>query len=215
MNRLKFDPGYYERLYGPEAKQTWADKMRDVRIDRIVDRYCPNGATRPSLLDIGCGFGYLLERFHRRFQLFGMDISEHGAQRARDRLPGAQVIAGDIQTGIPFTEKFHVILMVNVIEHLFDPRTGLSRIRDALRTGGICVVHLPTINNRFNAWIYSLTYSRDRTHLYRPSGRDLSWLFGDLGLERLEESYSPHVPRLVCNFLKLHPSYLAAFRRRG
>jgi 2-polyprenyl-3-methyl-5-hydroxy-6-metoxy-1,4-benzoquinol methylase len=215
MNRLKFDPGYYERLYGTEAKQTWADKMRDARIGWIVDRYCPNGTARPALLDIGCGFGYLLERFQGRFRLFGMDISEHGTQRAQDRLPGAQVKAGDIQTGIPFAEKFHVILMVNVIEHLLDPRSGLSRVRDALRMDGICVVHLPTINNCFNAWIYSLTYNKDRTHIYRPSAWDLSGLFGDLGLERLEESYSPHTPRMVCNFLKLHPSYLAAYRRRG
>lgn len=215
MNRLKFDPGYYERLYGAEAKQTWTDKIRDARIDRIVDRYCPNGAGRHSLLDIGCGFGYLLERFLGRFRLFGMDISEHGVQRAQDRISGAQVKAGDIQTGIPFIEKFDVILMINVIEHLLDPWSGLSRVRDALRPDGICVVHLPTINNRFNAWIYSITYHKDRTHIYRPSGRDLSGLFGDLGLERLEESYSPHAPRSVCNLLKIHPSYLAAYRRRG
>lgn len=214
MNDMEYGSEYFQRLYGAEAKQTWADKVRDSQIVRIVDKYVTAGGANRALLDIGCGFGYLLERFQGRFRIFGMDISEHGARQAQNRLPGSQVKAGDIQAAIPFAERFHVILMVNVIEHLTDPRAGLNRVRDALHPGGICVVHLPTINNRFNAWVYSFTYSNDPTHVYKPSGRELARLFKDLGFERLTESYSPHYPKLICNLIKLYPPYLAAFRCR-
>jgi SAM-dependent methyltransferase len=213
MDKTQFGSEYFDRLYGAEAKQTWADKLRDGQIERIVDKYAAPGGVDRCLLDIGCGYGYLLERFRDRFRLFGMDISEHGALQAQNRLPGSQVKAGDVQQGIPFPEKFQVILMINVVEHLTDPRSGLSRVRDALQPGGICVVHLPTINNSFNAWVYSFTYSQDPTHVYKPSGRELSGLFRELGFERLAESYSPHYPKLLCNLIKLYPPYLAAFRR--
>jgi 2-polyprenyl-3-methyl-5-hydroxy-6-metoxy-1,4-benzoquinol methylase len=171
------------------------------------------GAADRCLLDIGCGFGYLLERFRGRFRLFGMDISEHGCRRAQDRLPGSRVKAGDIQAGIPFDGRFHVILMVNVVEHLADPRVGLRRVWDALHPGGICVVHLPTINNGFNAWVYSFTYDKDPTHVYKPSGRKLTRLFKDLGFDLLTESYAFHSPRWFWNAIKIYPPYVAAFRR--
>ena len=214
MNGEKFGSDYFTRLYGVDAKQTWVDKIRDNQIVRIVDKYVTPGDANRALLDIGCGFGYLLERFQGRFRLFGMDISEHGARQAQNRLPGSQVKAGDIQTGIPFDERFHVILLINVIEHLINPRSSLNRVREALHPNGICVVHLPTINNWFNAWVYSYTYRKDTTHVYKPSGREMSGLFQDLGFERLAEFYIPHQLKLVANFIKIYPSYLAAYRRR-
>jgi len=214
MSDIRYGSEYFERLYGTEAKQTWADKARDRQIVGIVHKYAPPGNADRALLDIGCGFGYLLERFQGHFRLFGMDISEHGARQAQTRLPGSQVKAGDVQDVIPFAVRFHVILMVNVIEHLSDPRAGLSRVRDALHPGGICVVHLPTINNALNAWIYSLTYSKDPTHVYKPSGRELIVLFRDLGFELLTESYAPHFPKPICNFIKIYPPYVAAFHQR-
>lgn len=208
-----YDAQYFSTLYGEEPQQTWADRVRDRRIFELVRRYGPQSSRGGSLLDIGCGFGYLLGRFRGRFSLYGLDVSQHAVEQAVAHMQDANFAQADIQQGIPFDETFQVIMAVNVIEHLIDPLAAVRQLRDALHPDGLCVVHLPTVNNPLNRLIYALTYSKDKSHIYRPSGESLGRLFSLLGFTLLEESYSPHRPQFLCNVLKPHPAYLAVFRR--
>lgn len=162
---------------------------------------------------MGCGFGYLLDRFRGRFQLYGLDISSVAVRASGLRLDGAALAQANVEQGIPFRRSFQVALAVNVIEHLPDPRAGVANLARALVPGGLCVVHLPTVNNLLNQAIYRFTYAKDPTHVFRPSGDDVVALFGASGLRLVEQSYAPHVPRAVWNLLRAHPAYLAAFRR--
>lgn len=208
-----YNARYFSTLYGERPRQTWADRFRDRRIIELVRRYGPQASRGGSLLDVGCGFGYLLERFRGRFTLYGLDISRFAVEQAGARMRDAFFAQGDIQQGIPFDETFRVLLAVNVIEHLSDPPAAIRQFHDALFPGGLCVVHLPTASNRLNRLIYALTYSKDKSHVYRPSGGSLARLFASGGFTLLEESYSPYWPQSLCNALKPHPSCLVAFRR--
>jgi SAM-dependent methyltransferase len=179
----------------------------------LVRRHAPPRRRDDAILDVGCGFGYLLERFRGRFDLYGVDISSVAVRASGLRLDGATLAQANVEQGIPFRRSFQVVLAVNVIEHLPDPRAGIANIAAALVPGGLCVVHLPTVNNLLNRAIYSLTYAKDPTHVYRPSGDEVIRLFRSAGLGLVEQSYAPHVPRALWNFLRAHPAYLAAFRR--
>jgi 2-polyprenyl-3-methyl-5-hydroxy-6-metoxy-1,4-benzoquinol methylase len=209
-----YDAEYFTTLYGATPKQTWADRKRDARVVDLVRRFASPRAG-DALLDVGCGFGYLLERFSGGFELYGVDLSEHAVRQARARLGAATVARANVEDGIPFRVPFRVVLAINVIEHLGDPRAGVANIRDALDPGGLCVVHLPTVNNLLNRAIYRISYAKDPTHVYRPSGHEVVELFRSEGLHLVEESYAPHVPRRMWNTLRAHPAYLAAFRRQG
>ena len=90
---------------------------------------------------------------------------------------------------------------------------GVRSIRDALVPGGICVIHLPTINGSISRLIYRFAYAKDPTHVYRPSGRDALRLFASNGFRVLEWSFAPHVPALGSR-LGWHPALLAVFARR-
>lgn len=210
-----YDAEYFTTLYGATPKQTWADRKRDARVVDLVRRHAPPRTPGEALLDVGCGFGYLLERFRRRFALFGIDLSEHAVRQARGRIDGGTVAQANVEGGIPFRVPFRVVLAINVIEHLGNPRAGVANIWEALAPDGLCVVHLPTVNNLASRAIYRLSYAKDPTHVFRPSGDEVVDLFRSEGFHLVEGSYAPHVPRALWNTLKVHPAYLAAFRRQG
>jgi SAM-dependent methyltransferase len=209
---VTYDQDYYRTLYGEVLRQTRFDRARDDRVVRLVERHAPPARIESALLDIGCGYGYLLSRFRGRYRLVGIDLSTHAAVQARARLPRALVLAADMQRPLPFNKPIDVVLAINVVEHLPEPAAGVASIRDVLTPGGICVVHLPTINGPVSGLIYRFAYAGDPTHVYRPSGREVRRLFRDAGFETLEASFAPHT-RWLLSDLGWHPAYLAVFRR--
>ena len=211
MSEVGYDQGYYRTLYGAVPRQSRFDRARDDRVVRLVRSHAPPRRDGSALLDIGCGYGYLLRRFRGGYRLVGIDVSAHAARETAGRIPGAVVVAADVQRTLPFDHPFDVVLAVNVIEHLAAPAPGAEAIREALIPGGLCVIHLPTINGPVSRAIYRLAYERDPTHVYRPSGREVRRLFEGAGFEALEASYAPHVRWLATGW---HPAFLAAFRRR-
>ncbi|MDP9314101.1 MAG: class I SAM-dependent methyltransferase [Chloroflexota bacterium] len=204
---------YFVTLYGEAPQQTLIDRGRDWLIRRLVAKYASGG----RLLEIGCGFGYLLSSFSRaapaQWQLHGTDISAHAAAVAQRRLPHAAIVAADIQQGIPFSGQFDALIAVNVLEHLPAPATAANAIAAAIRPGGIVVAHLPTISSQLSGWIYARTYESDPTHVYRPSGEAFNQLFAQAGFRMLEARYCPFWPAALWNWLKPHPAYLAVFER--
>jgi SAM-dependent methyltransferase len=211
---VAFDEEYFRTLYGEVPGQTRFDRARDDRVVRLVRRHAPPRREGAALLDIGCGYGYLLRRFRGRYRLAGIDVSGHAVGVARVALPGAVVVTADVQRPLPFRDLFDVILAVNVVEHLEDPAEGARSIHDALIAGGLCVIHLPTINGPASRLIYRFAYAKDPTHVYRPSGREVLRLFEDHGFATLEASFAPHT-RWLGSGVGWHPAYLVAFRRDG
>ncbi len=208
------DPRYDEQYYRDFGvqQQTRFDMARDVRVAGLVERHAPPVRPDSALLEIGCGYGNLLSRFDGRYRLAGIDLSAHAVQVAKTRLPNATLIAADLQRSLPFRESFDVVVAVNVIEHLSDPAAAIGAIHGALIPGGLCVVHLPTVNGPVSRLIYRFAYSKDPTHIYRPSGNEVRRLFESHGLAEIEGSYAPH-RRWLGSQLGWHPAYLAAFRR--
>ena len=207
---MSFDEAYFRDVCG--QKQTRFDRARDDRVVRLVERHAPPPGRGSALLDIGCGYGHLLRRFAGRYRLAGIDVSAHAAGVASAGIRGATVVTADVQRALPFAVAFDVVLAINVVEHLADPEAGARSIHDALAPGGLCVIHLPTINGPVSRLIYRFAYAADPTHVYRPSGTGVRRLFEAAGFEQLEASYAPHRPWLGSG-IGWHPALLAAFRR--
>ena len=204
----QYDSSYYRHVCG--ERQTVFDRARDRRIEDLVARHAPPLRPDSALLDIGCGYGHLLAMFAGRYRLYGVELSDHAAATASRRLDDTLILRADVQRGLPFGPQMDVTLAVNVVEHLDDPKAGVDAIATALRPGGLCVIHLPTINNAASRLVYRLAYAKDPTHVYRPSGRDVRALFESAGFRHIEESYAPHRRWLLAH-RKWHPAYLAAF----
>lgn len=218
LTSADYDAAYFASVYGSasgtgEPEQTWIDRARD----RLLVRSATAAVAKPlgecSVVDVGCGYGWLLDTFADARELCGSDISDHALQMARSRHPGREYRQADLQAGAPFEGPFDIVLAVNLIEHLPDPAAGISAIADLCAPGSIVVVHLPVVENRLGNWIYQRTYASDPTHIYRPTGRSVRAMFEAEGFATVRESYFPHRLPRITKHLRIHPSYLAIFAK--
>jgi SAM-dependent methyltransferase len=94
-------------------------------------------------LDLGCGDGRLTA-YLRTPSLVGADVSEVALERARARLPGAELVLVDPDEPVPFGDgSFDLVLCAETIEHVRDVQLLLSEVRRVLRPGGWLAVTTP------------------------------------------------------------------------
>ena len=209
---------YFSNLYGAKddsgnPSQTKIDKLRDGILVKLFNKYGNQQLKDSSVLDIGCGYGWLLDYFDEAKVVCGSDISEHAIEMASKRKPNRKYKVADIQNGVVFEDKFDLILAINVIEHLTRPQDGIDSICKALKPGGIALVHLPTINNSFNKWEYKYLYESDPTHIYRPKGKEIKRMFEKNNMKTLRDSFLPHYPAWLTRLIPIHPAYLAVYKK--
>jgi 2-polyprenyl-3-methyl-5-hydroxy-6-metoxy-1,4-benzoquinol methylase len=103
-----------------------------------------------NFLDIGCGDGRYLSVIESmgvaRDDLFGLEIDERAVAVARDR--GYRVFLGNAETWEGFAaQKFDVITLFHVIEHVADPTRLLRRLREWLSDDGVIIMETPNIES--------------------------------------------------------------------
>ena len=98
------------------------------------------------VLDAGCGNGTLTARIAAAgFDVTGFDSSTSGIVHARVAFPTVRFEVASVYDDLNsrFGEVFDACVCVEVIEHLYDPRTFVGRVFDALRPGGLLIVSTP------------------------------------------------------------------------
>lgn len=95
------------------------------------------------ILEVGCGNGLLLlTLFKRGFKnLYGTDISDAAAKVLSNR--GIAFKKANIEKEFPFREKFDLIILNHVIEHLLFPKKVLRNCQSYLSKGGKIVIVTP------------------------------------------------------------------------
>jgi 2-polyprenyl-3-methyl-5-hydroxy-6-metoxy-1,4-benzoquinol methylase len=127
-----------DEYLGEEAgRRATANRLLD-----LIAAHAPAG----RLLDVGSGYGLLLDEARRRgYDVVGVELSRAGASYARDTL-GLDVRELSLEA---FSQSsngdspgaFDVIVLADVLEHLDDPVDAIDRCAGLLRVGGVlCVV---------------------------------------------------------------------------
>lgn len=115
----------------------YADDFLDF-ITRTLD---PAPGSRASVLEIGCGNGYLLSRMQ---SLFGSAIGiEPGPQGQQG---GARYGVKIVQGFFPVTElagQYSAIVLMSVLEHVKEPANFVARLRDYLAPQGRIFISVP------------------------------------------------------------------------
>lgn len=99
------------------------------------------------LLELGCGTGNVLSEFKNNFYIVGVDISPCMLEKARAKLPDAELHLCDM-TCYKSDEKFDVILCVfDSMNHVLDMEKWddlLKNARDNMNKGGIFIIDINT-----------------------------------------------------------------------
>lgn len=133
-----YSAGYFTGVSSAGAYSNYAaDKPYIARTMRkfiaALKRVLPPPA---RLLDIGCAYGYFVElALAAGYDAYGIDPSSHAAGRAKQRF-NARIQEGTIGS-VEFPDKrFDIITMLDVVEHLADPRTDLRKVAGLLADDG-------------------------------------------------------------------------------
>lgn len=172
-------PGYFEREYF----ELHPGKVR--YLEWLVDLLRDHGVAGGRVLDVGSGYGFLLEALERAgYEPSGLEVAPEATEAARQRTR-APIATGSADDPFPYADDhFAAITMLDVIEHL--PRYGdaLASCRRTLAPGGkIFVVTLNSGSLARPLLGKSWSWHLDPTHVHMFSGSMLRRGLEDAGFE--------------------------------
>jgi SAM-dependent methyltransferase len=102
-----------------------------------------------KILDVGCSdaknFKYL-SRANSPFRYYGIDIDKDNLKKAK--INNLYVIKADLENSfLPVKEKFDIIIITEVLEHLRSPSALIEQITGLLKEDGKVLISLP---NEYN-----------------------------------------------------------------
>jgi SAM-dependent methyltransferase len=143
-----FDRYYREMSKYEYSQRGGAESEYDARrLARIADIVAPHLPSRDArILDVGCASGRLLANLRERGfrNVVGLDPSPSCAAAA-ERLYQLDVRTSTLGEIAATPERFDVVLMVGVLEHLRDLDAAFEHLRRILSLSGLLYVEVPDV----------------------------------------------------------------------
>jgi SAM-dependent methyltransferase len=146
MASIYSDDGYYDE----SSAEGYADyavqrKALGATFARLMKNLKRRGLTGGSLLEVGCGFGFLLAAAEPYFERrHGTDFSPRAARSACQHAD--RVFQGGLDQ-IPGDAVYDCIISNQVIEHVHQPRRFLTNLSHHLRPGGVIITATPDMGS--------------------------------------------------------------------
>lgn len=136
-----FDEESFDHLPEAEEKSFWFRSRNELILWAMKGYF----ADADSMLEVGCGTGFVLAALRRAFpsmRLVGGELFTEGLEIAARRVPDAELVQLDARA-IPYRGEFDVVGAFDVLEHVEEDQLALAGMRDALRPGGGLLITVP------------------------------------------------------------------------
>ena len=162
---------YYSELYRPLYTQTediaglFESKLWKGDLVADVLHQCDVFRDFPFVLDVGCGGGWTLKRFHENgSNCVGYDYSEDLIQFGRNQ--GLDLRVGGLDEALESDILADLVIFSHVLEHVRNPENEIRKLKRLLKDGGLLYIETPSIY-RIKKRLYgdSLLYWQ-RAHLW-------------------------------------------------
>lgn len=140
---------HYEAEYW-ESRETQRSTARTrllaQRAETIIAWASAELGPRPRVLEVGCGPGDLVALFEERtaWQVDGVEPSPRAAGEADARIRG-KVQASPWELASIDQERYDLLVMAHVLEHIHDVSGALAKARTTLRPGGRLYIEVPNM----------------------------------------------------------------------
>ena len=172
--------------------------LKDVRPKRILDLGCGNGLAAHVLATHG-------------YRIIGVDPSEEGINWARAHYPDIEVHQGSASDDLLGRfGTFPVVISLEVVEHIYDPRTYARTLFNLVEPGGLAIVSTPyngylkilavALFNKFDAHYNPLW---DHGHIKFWSVSTMTRLLEEAGFGAIEFRRVGRVPPLAKSMIAI------------
>lgn len=164
-------------------------------------KYIPNQVGK--VLDVGCSIGALGKKIKEKYaaEVTGIEMNKEMARIAKKNLD--RIIIGDVEdislSDYFSSEYFDCIILADILEHLRDPWTVLTRLSSILSENGLVISSIPNVRHYTTIlqlafkgyWPYRDRGIHDKTHLRFFALRNIKDLFerSALRIIKIEEKY--------------------------
>ena len=184
-----YNSPYYDNYRLLEDRKRREDPYFSVSMYTDASRLASAVAATSSsrVLDYGCGTGAFLALLRDRFgvaEVEGFEIGSEAREIARGRY--GLKIAGAVQD--LQHREYDCVLLLEVIEHVPDPRSFLEEVTKLVAPGGYLLITTPAVDNMTGRWL-----ARMCLHYTAPSHVSL---FTETALRSLMQRYSFDVTML-------------------
>ncbi len=138
-----YDPDFFALLDAVEDRHFWFRGRARV-IDSLSRQLTANLPTGHRILELGCGNGGMLRALANACpaaQVIGMDLFAEGLWHARRRT-NCPLVQADVCRA-PFSTRFELIGMFDVLEHIPDDRGILREVNKLLSPEGALLMTVP------------------------------------------------------------------------
>jgi len=168
---------------------------------QLVKKFLPVGS---SILDVGCDIGLTVRGLNDiGYPSEGVEPGSIGAQIAKEK-SGVTVHQMEIDT-FQSNTKFDGILLLDVLEHLYNPVKTLQECGKHIKTGGHLFIHVPHhggLGNRYKRFLHKIGIKKEYkhfgfpAHIYSFDRRSLRILLKKAGFETIHfESWPSQITR--------------------
>jgi SAM-dependent methyltransferase len=131
---VAYPPRYHDGTHGVHGTRT----IRRHNVDRLVS----HRKKKLRVLDVGAGAGTFLKYMQRRgHDVSGIEMNGELAKRVSSEL-GVSVFGGTLEQ-FETRERFDLITLWDVLEHMIDPRESLQQLKQLLAPEGSIVIGVP------------------------------------------------------------------------
>jgi len=133
----------FDRDYCIEAKRF--DKFeikKDIKRINVIEKFCKKG----KMLEIGCAYGkFLYEAKKLGWKVYGLDISPYPLRFARKHYK-LDVKVGSLDSVKYPSNFFDCVVMIEVMEHLTNPKKTLEKVNRILKPNGLIVIQTSNVD---------------------------------------------------------------------
>jgi ubiquinone/menaquinone biosynthesis C-methylase UbiE len=167
---------YYENIVEERFEWIKRDRPSHVRHLKVAHKartFIEKAGQKIVVLDVGVGFGEVLA-FLKDLRCYRVacDISGRALEIAKKRVD--DVIECDAEKLPIRDDSVDLLLCVEVLEHLINPRDLLNEIRRILHPRGGFILTTPNADSKY--------YKHDKEHLIHFNRETLTRLIGESGL---------------------------------